>query len=240
MAKTLTAKEKVINLLESSKGVKTEKLLKETNLVKLLQRDLASYNDRVTKAGNAGNRVSASALIKELKAEPTRENIYKILTVTGSGYTNKPPIETIKKPRKESPKQKAKRELKERLKKGFRDYVTGEGKTKYGKKEKKGYKNISEHDLNKLGRIFQELRRDNMIPSIISSDEVVEAVLTAEEKLGEKASPTKILKWIVDNTRDEETAKKVNRIFGVDLYGIEEDEEYIATEEEISALFGNL
>lgn len=234
MSKQKTAKEKIMDLLNESKGVKTSTLLTESNLNSLLKRDLASYNDRVTKAGHPESRVSAAGMLKDLKANPTRENIYKILKTTGTGYVKEPPKETEAgirdfysgKVKYESPKKKAKRELKEKTSKGFSEYIEGKGFTKYKQKKQLGIEGISDFNKKKLGRIFQELREKGLIgkgQNQLPSDVVVNRVLQAEEVLDRKVSPTKILSWLVHNTEDIETAKTLNLIFGQDIFEIGKD-----------------
>ena len=241
-----TAHEQLVELVDNKGKLDIDK----DELKKLVKREVASYNDWAAKTGQPEKRLSYAEAVKKVEAAPTKATIKNILKSTSrptkqGAYTPKhTKIVTPKevKPKYESPKAKKKRESKEKLAEGFKKYVKGkESITKYrrtkgGAYEKKtitgkGIEDISDYNIKKLGRIFQELRAMGVIGDIISSDEVVEAALSAEERLGGKVSLTKILKWMVNSNRDYETAKTLNSIFNANIYALDEYAEYDPEEE---------
>ena len=256
-----TAHEQLVDIVNSKGKLEVDK----DDLKKLVKREVASYNDWLAKTGQPEKRISYAAAVKKVESSPTKATLKSILKNTSrptkqGAYTinhTKAITPKVVKPKYESPKAKKKRETKEKLAEGFKKYVTGkESITKYrrtkgGAYEKKtitgkGIEDISDYNIKKLGRIFQELRNMGVIGDIISSDEVVEAALSAEERLGGKVSLTKILKWMVDKNRDYNTAKALNSIFNANIYALDEYAEYDPEEEAeeipgdivLSAVFG--
>lgn len=236
-----TAHEQLIEIVEAKGRIEAD----TEKLKDLVKREVASYNEWLRKTGQPEKRISYAEAVKKVEASPTKATLKSILNSTsrstkqGAYKTKHIKAVTPKevKPKYESPKAKKKRETKERLEGGFKEYVKGTKeitkyrKTKGGAYEKKtikgkGIQDISDFNIRKLGRIFQELRAMGVIGDIISSDEVVEAALSAEEKLGGNVSLTKILKWMVDKNRDYDTAKALNNIFNAEIYALDEYAEY--------------
>lgn len=250
-----TAHEQLIEIVEAKGRIEAD----TEKLKDLVKREVASYNEWLRKTGQPEKRISYAEAVKKVEASPTKATLKSILNSTsrstkqGAYKTKHIKAVTPKevKPKYESPAAKKKREYKEKMGTGFKEYVKGTKEiTKYRKRytkdpntgvvssyyEKgtvkgKGIQDISDYNIRKLGRIFEELRAMGVVGDIISSDEVVEAALSAEEKLGGNVSLTKILKWMVDNNRDYNTAKALNNIFNAEIYALDKYAEHDPEEE---------
>lgn len=216
-SKQPTAKEKIYSILQENKGKAVKTIIKNTNLIDLIKRDITSYNDRITKNQTNQSKLSYANAIKELKENPTKKTLNKILIQTGKGYIKQPPKETLTFD-KMTPKQQkkylekmqkkmeleAEKKLKKAREKGYQKYY----KNKYGK-------TLKVKEIREIGEIFRLARTNKLVPHLLSSSQIVE--------LNERKDFNEISDFFdsIEDINDFETANRINEIFGSVIIEVE-------------------